>query len=233
MKFLLSDNKLYSCSVKKSAKAKHILLKREKTGELVLIVPKGSLISQKKLETFLFSSEEWIKKTQKPTLTPPESLSLQALEEEWKIEYPANGAERISLYPNEKIKTLIFNGVSSIEDIVKHLNRFILKKAKTFLPQRLAFCCAHYNFPSQEKYKVSFFKSRWGSYSSTQILSLNARLLYLPIHLVDYVIIHELCHIKKLNHSREFYALLQEKLPHYKILEKEFKSIELAPFIWL
>ena len=60
-------------------------------------------------------------------------------------------------------------------------------------------------------------KSRWGSYSKhTNSIYLNFRLLFAPPEVMDYVIVHELAHIRELNHSRAFWALVGGAMPDYK-----------------
>jgi predicted metal-dependent hydrolase len=58
-------------------------------------------------------------------------------------------------------------------------------------------------------------RTRWGSCSRAGIISLNARLLLLPAPLADYVLIHELCHTRELNHSRKFWRLVGQHCPDY------------------
>jgi predicted metal-dependent hydrolase len=58
-------------------------------------------------------------------------------------------------------------------------------------------------------------QSRWGSCSYAKNISLNDRLLFLPKELVSYVMLHELCHTKHLNHSASFWKLLAKWDPHY------------------
>lgn len=59
-------------------------------------------------------------------------------------------------------------------------------------------------------------KTRWGSRSSSGTLSFNYRLLYAPARVLDYVVVHELCHITHMNHSREFWNMVGSILPDYQ-----------------
>ena len=67
-------------------------------------------------------------------------------------------------------------------------------------------------------------KTRWGSCSSKGTISLNYKLLFLPSHLVNYIILHELCHTLHLNHSRDFWSFLSSFEPDCKMLDKEMKG---------
>lgn len=68
-------------------------------------------------------------------------------------------------------------------------------------------------------------KTRWGSCSRMGSLSFNYRLLLLPPHLSDYVIVHELCHLLELNHSPRFWTLVTKTFPDYKELRKELRLL--------
>ncbi len=78
--------------------------------------------------------------------------------------------------------------------------------------------CRHYlQFTGGSRITVRDQKTRWGSCSSTGTLSLNYRLMFAPPRVLDYVVIHELCHLTHMNHSREFWNLVASVMPEYKI----------------
>ncbi len=78
--------------------------------------------------------------------------------------------------------------------------------------------------PSKVGYRKT--KSRWGSCSSRNSLSLNTRLLLCPMELQDYVIVHELCHIRHKNHSKDFWDLVGTYLPNWNERRKELRKHE-------
>lgn len=59
-------------------------------------------------------------------------------------------------------------------------------------------------------------KTRWGSRSTSGTLSFNYRLMYAPLKVLDYVVVHELCHITHMNHSKDFWNMVSSILPDYK-----------------
>jgi len=66
--------------------------------------------------------------------------------------------------------------------------------------------------------------SRWGSCSSKNNLNFDYRILFLPKHLQDYVLVHELCHLQEMNHSARFWKLIEKILPEYKKLRSELRG---------
>jgi len=67
-------------------------------------------------------------------------------------------------------------------------------------------------------------KTRWGSCSWKNNISLNAKLVKLPEKLMDYIILHELVHTRVRNHGKEFYAELGQLVPDQKLLDSELKE---------
>jgi predicted metal-dependent hydrolase len=69
-------------------------------------------------------------------------------------------------------------------------------------------------------------KTRWGSCSGTNRISLNYYLMKLPLDLVEYVVVHELAHITHKNHSAQFWGLVERYMPDYKEREAKIKALE-------
>ncbi len=98
------------------------------------------------------------------------------------------------------------------------------KQALSYLPARLKELAALHNF-NYNSVRISRSKSRWGSCSSKKTISLSLFLMKLPDHLIDYVLLHELCHTIEMNHGVKFWTLLDALCEgKSKQFRKELKS---------
>lgn len=70
-------------------------------------------------------------------------------------------------------------------------------------------------------WRHSFMKTQWGSCSETGRVSLNTHLVKTPLKLIDYVVLHELCHLEYLNHGKRFYGLMTRYLPAWRVRRKD------------
>src|SRR3989339_1317391 len=91
---------------------------------------------------------------------------------------------------------------------------YILNKeyARAFVHNRLQVLNQHYRF-DYKRVSIRNQKTRWGSCSKRGNLNFNYRIVSLPIHLADYVIVHELCHLEEFNHSQNFWNLVARAIP--------------------
>lgn len=99
--------------------------------------------------------------------------------------------------------------------------------ARTFIHERLAYWNQHYNF-HYNRVAIRNQRTCWGSCSERKNLNFSYKVLFLPPHLADYIVVHELCHLQELNHSPRFWELVEEAQPEYRALRRELRSVRLS-----
>lgn len=136
-------------------------------------------------------------------------------------------SHRIALRPNHLVVELALDQNIEDADIQTDIRQFVIKilrqQARHYLPERLKYWANKYGF-NYERVRLSHATTRWGSCSNKRTISLNIALMTLPNKLIDYVIVHELCHLIQLNHSKLFWAEVAKIMPDYKKYEKELKN---------
>lgn len=99
-------------------------------------------------------------------------------------------------------------------------------QAEALIRQRVAHFNAFYDF-SPKKITIRNQKTRWGSCSRTGNLSFHYKMLSLPDYMRDYIVVHELCHLKELNHSRAFWHLVARAMPQHQAIRKTLRKIKM------
>lgn len=89
--------------------------------------------------------------------------------------------------------------------------------------KRLEYYNNIYNF-AFNKIRVKSQQTCWGSCSRRKNLNFNFRLAFLPEHIVDYVVVHELCHLGEMNHSKNFWDLVAKTIPNHLNIRKELRQ---------
>lgn len=114
--------------------------------------------------------------------------------------------------------------IKKLEDFnIKNLDIFYKKEIQKILPSKVEELSKKMQlFPTS----ISFRKNKrtWGSCNYKNGLNFNILLMKFPIEVMEYVIIHELAHIKHKNHSKDFWNLVEVYCPNYKEIEKRFKN---------
>ncbi len=117
---------------------------------------------------------------------------------------------------HEKLKKLNFNSLKKNEHMI-----FIKKDFRKRLN-----LISDMTGLSYKDFRLSNAKKRWGSCNKKGVVSLNWRLVFTPKEVIDYVILHELAHVKYLNHSKMFWSFLEKYNKDYKLHRKKLKEFE-------
>lgn len=136
-------------------------------------------------------------------------------------------------YPREKIESLLSKKREWIEKGVLKMKDAAAKREETDGDDIASLTKAAYEYlPKRvrelsEKVGVDYVrhqKTRWGSCTSEGNLSFNCMLMKTPKDVIDYVIIHELCHRKEMNHSKKFWAEVERAMPEYEKMRNWLKE---------
>jgi len=144
---------------------------------------------------------------------------------------------KINKHPDNLIKTIItdrsieifYPSAENIQSpsVQKTIKNSIIEalrfEAKEYLPARVSYLAQKYHF-NYRKVFVKNNKTLWGSCSGVNNINLNLHLIRLPDHLIDYIIIHVLCHTREKNHGKNFWNLMDSLLGNAKSLSKELKK---------
>ena len=181
---------------------------RIKNGDAVLVVPKNFPLH--KAERFFESKIDWVKKHIAKTgdeVVPTyfgENVIPKTID--GKMNFVRNSDDNINY--------------SFSEDELQAFENWLYEKAKSYLPKRTEELADKFNLVIN-KVTVRRQKTRWGSCSGKKNISLNYKLLQFDQEVIDYVIVHELCHTVYMNHSTEFWILVARVIQNYK----KYKSV--------
>lgn len=126
----------------------------------------------------------------------------------------------------EGVLRLTVSGEATPEELALLTDSWYLREAKAYLPGRTHKLAAEHSalLPSPGAVSVRKMKRRWGTCHSGGAIWLNRELMKKAPDLIDYVIIHELCHLVHHNHGKEYYDLLRRILPGYRELRKRLQQ---------
>jgi predicted metal-dependent hydrolase len=208
--------------IKVNSRSKKITLKIKSNGDLIITTP--PLVPKFLIKKFVKQNEAWIKEKQQqrkevsPKFIGKNFLYLFGKKYPLKIvETP--GPSRVMLKKEEIVLNIHDSGKKIDFDFTNPpmvLTRFIKNTAQHYITKKAATMAKKMKL---EYKKIGFKaqKTRWGSCSSRKNLNFNWRLAHFKPEIIDYVVIHELAHLEQMNHSRDFWELVEKHHPEYRI----------------
>jgi predicted metal-dependent hydrolase len=185
---------------------------------LLNVPPKGSVTEAKR---FLSSKTLWIR--EKTGEMPKHSCLEEFLAFQpavWIDSCPRNLFFEFLESRNKTIHQVSF---PDNQDRENSILSFLIDLARVYLPIRLEVSSRKVGV-SYSKVRVGNQKSRWGSCSSQRVISLNWRILLLDYEIGEYVLFHELAHLKHMNHSSNYWKLLNEWVPGARIVDRQLSQ---------
>lgn len=201
-----------------------------KDGEIILRLPNrlpAGLSAEKIFERF----RPWLERKQseiveKKVENPPKKIkfgdNFPLFDEFYPLHYGNRSGFKDGFYLN----------VADEDELANSLRELYIEIADIMLRNRLAELAKSFGL-SYGGCRISNAKKRWGSCSNQGKISLNWRLLLIPRALADYIIIHELSHLKELNHSPRFYAEQSRLLPDWQEREARLREFNLKIDNWV
>lgn len=226
---MIQDKELGSITFEQSTKAKRLRAMILPDGVKV-ILPRGC--SEKEGMAFVESVRGKIKATQEKiehkSILITEEKPLQTLT----FRVLVKKAARKDIFSSLKsgVLTIEYPDFLKTEDTKTQqyfwnsINYFLRQEAKRLLPNRTYELAKKFGFKFSDV-KIQSSKTRWGSCSRRKSINLSFYLLLTPQHLIDYVILHELCHTMEMNHGDKFWALMEQVTQNKsKLLRNELKK---------
>jgi predicted metal-dependent hydrolase len=203
-----------------SKKAKYLRIQISSSGGIEVIIPNGTSIA--KAEKFLLDKKEWIFKHIKKIKVKDDNYKYFGkkifIEQQFDLFIKKFKIELIG----NKLLFIIPEGIEISEK--KVFEEWLKIKALEYLPQRVSMISKKFNF-NFNKITIRGQKSRWGSCSKNKNLSFNFKLMCFEKEVIDYIIIHELCHLKEMNHSRNFWSLVENYMPDFRKYKLILKGV--------
>ena len=222
------DNQSFFIIHRTNKKIKRVTLALENKDEIIIKTPLG--FKAHKLKEIALEYKDWILRSiNKVPYKNSFDFVTGGRVPFLGVHYP------MELIEDEKIKNVKFcflddkfevrynNSKNSYEDFIEGLKRFYKYNAiKIIDPMFDEWSYKTQLFPKKISYRYN--KSRWGSCSYENNISINYKLLQFEKKCIEYVVLHELCHIKEKNHSKRFWELVSFYMPDYKEVEKKIDS---------
>lgn len=218
-------------TVRESRRARTLRLKISVRDGLEVVIPPGA--KSQDVEAALLNHARWILKhypqavAERPAerkLISGEKLLYLGQERVLDVGIKPRGKAISVLLDGDRLNVRLPAGTPATQDTIRAaLESWYRAQAKDFIVPRVAELAKQHGF-QYGRVTIKGQSTRWGSCSSQRNLNFNWRLMFAPTAAIDYVIIHELCHLQELNHSRRFWTLVARFCPDYRRWVKWFKA---------
>jgi predicted metal-dependent hydrolase len=226
-------NQKFAYTLRISPKAKHVRFQVSVEKGFVIVVPKR--FSPSRVSSLIEKNRQWIEKAfekvkafQGPIgpasdLQLPEQISLLALGQTWTVLASQDDTKAVLVREMPATRLLVQGSIEDANAWSTALKKWLTLRAEENLIPWLKRVSDENELP-YSSISIRHQQTRWGSCSSRGSISLNARLLFLPPELVTYVLVHELCHTRHLNHSPKFWRLVESYLPDYRQSDRQLRN---------
>jgi predicted metal-dependent hydrolase len=204
------------CRMVISPNAKYLRLQISSLKGLELIVPRG--VNKNSILKFIKDHQDWISK--KIRIPEDDFLFLGDKVTIMTHHIPESKYYEFTFKDNVLTITGHFSAKTNIPSLYEG---WLYLRGRNVLVEQTQKISRQHGF-RPGKIGVRRQTSRWGSCSGKGNISLNYKLLKYPQNIIDYVIIHELCHLTEMNHSKKFWDLVAKYVPDYQVLRKKLKS---------
>ncbi|WFE67896.1 SprT family zinc-dependent metalloprotease [Thiomicrospira sp. R3] len=196
--------------IKTHPRRKRLALRIKPTGEVALLAPPK--VAFKQLEGFALANQAWLEEQlSKLALKPQPAVFSGSIGERWPYLGEGLVLEQADAYPVQQQKNKLL--LPSHADAKQALFSWYLERVNEWLPSRFNYWAAQTGF-QPTGLQIKTYKARWGSCDRHGRIQLNWMLIGLPQWVVDYVIVHELCHLTHMNHSPAFWQLVRWHYPN-------------------
>jgi predicted metal-dependent hydrolase len=223
----------FDYQIRESARAKYMSLRVTIERGLEVVVPRG--FNRKLIPTFLQEKHAWVqsalskveqareRRTAEPIDNRPLEIAFPSIGKTWTIEYATKASRTVTLTDDRNGRLCICGPIDNTTAYHSVLQRWMHRQAHTALVPLLRQLSNETGI-AFVRTAIRCQKSRWGSCSSSGTISLNQKLLFVEPDLVRYVLIHELCHMREMNHSRHFWKLVSQFYPNYRLARRRLKE---------
>jgi predicted metal-dependent hydrolase len=225
-------------SVRESGRARRLSIKVYPRGRVEVVVPKRTHAAD--VEAFVREHREWIDRTRRDFLDKhpaepfrlPDRVLLPGIGREFDVRYRRKRDHSAVRYRRLGSTVVLTGDIEDEMACVKALRRWLAGIAREEFAQRLL-ALSSLTGLGFERIQVRAQKTCWGSHSSTGTVSLNLCLLFLEPELVRYLMIHELCHARHMNHSGRFWRLVERFDPDFRDHDKRLSSAWQQIPVWI